>query len=117
MDFAAIRKRLESNLYTEDEEFQRDVNLVFTNAIEFNPSGSQVHTEAIFMKEYFFNEWNGIAQTPVAPIQTMIRDDTLNHDFAASQEYTICYSLLKKIQNHPSCVSFLVCHYLNVCSF
>jgi E1A/CREB-binding protein len=53
MDLGTIRKKLDNGVYTKLEDFKYHVNLVFDNAMMYNPEGSVVYNFAREMKEKF----------------------------------------------------------------
>jgi len=55
MDLGTIRERLDR--YRDDGEFERDVRLVFSNAMLFNGEGSPVYEDAARLSEAFEAAW------------------------------------------------------------
>jgi hypothetical protein len=53
MDLGTITDKLEANSYSSHEEFAADMNLVFNNAMAYNPAIHNVHKAAATLKEEF----------------------------------------------------------------
>lgn len=53
MDFGTILGKIDNNAYETQDDFCLDVQLVFSNAILFNPPDSQVHIDALLLKMRF----------------------------------------------------------------
>ena len=62
MDLGMVKERLEAGFYAEPDEFARDVNLVFDNALTFNPGGHPVHTLAGTLKMVFQSEYDRVVE-------------------------------------------------------
>jgi len=57
MDFGTISKQFKKNLYNSEEDFEKDILLVFDNAMIYNASGSDVYVMAQTLKKVFKNHW------------------------------------------------------------
>jgi hypothetical protein len=55
MAFRLIQKRLEQNFYTTFEAFEKDVKLIFDNAMYYNDSQSQIYADAVHLKVHFLH--------------------------------------------------------------
>jgi len=55
MDFGTILKQLNRNAYTSIEEFRQDVSLVFSNAMTYNASTSDVYIMAQTLQNVFLD--------------------------------------------------------------
>ena len=53
MDLSTVNDKLKNGYYQLDKEFDDDVNLIWSNAMLFNPEGSEIHIMAKNMKEEF----------------------------------------------------------------
>ena len=53
MDFGTIRKKLTHNVYTDINEFIRDMNLVFNNCIKYNGMENLISKYALEIKNTF----------------------------------------------------------------
>jgi hypothetical protein len=53
MDVSKIEEKLQSNSYVSLKEFTRDVNLIWQNAMTFNPIGTQIYNMASELSEFF----------------------------------------------------------------
>ncbi|XP_010467989.1 PREDICTED: transcription factor GTE12-like [Camelina sativa] len=61
MDFVTIKSKLAKNLYVDiAEEFPRDVQLVFENAIRYYPPESSLHKNAKKLKKFFELRWESV---------------------------------------------------------
>ncbi|KAH9300996.1 hypothetical protein KI387_012579 [Taxus chinensis] len=60
MDLGTVRSKLGDNKYSGPREFADDVELVFNNAIKYNPSGSEYHRVAENLLEHFQFQWKFI---------------------------------------------------------
>jgi len=80
MDFGTINKRLDKNFYSTPEQIQGDVNLVFNNAIKYNPPGSDICLMVDQLKKFFDAKWSGTkfgraspaspsSSTPAVPVE------------------------------------------------
>jgi len=58
MDLGTINKRLEKNFYSTTEQLQSDINLVFNNAIRYNPPGSDICLMVDQLKKFFESKWS-----------------------------------------------------------
>jgi hypothetical protein len=53
MDFSKIHQKLANNEYTNMNEFNRDIFIVFSNCRDFNVKGSELHEFANQLEDYF----------------------------------------------------------------
>ena len=53
MDISTVEYNLRNEKYTKKEQFEKDVNLIWGNACQFNPADSQVFKMAVDMKNEF----------------------------------------------------------------
>ncbi|KAJ7947218.1 Transcription factor GTE12 [Quillaja saponaria] len=60
MDLGTIKSKLGKNLYSSIQEFAADVRLTFSNAMQYNPPGNDVHEMAIQMSNFFERRWKDI---------------------------------------------------------
>jgi hypothetical protein len=67
MDFGTISKRLDKNFYSTPEQVQSDVNLVFNNAIRYNPPGSDICVMVETLKKFFDSKWSAAKFGAAAP--------------------------------------------------
>ncbi|KAJ1491490.1 hypothetical protein T484DRAFT_1742982 [Baffinella frigidus] len=51
MDLGTVKERLSNEYYDSAEQFQEDVNLVWDNAMSYNPPGTEVHEGARALKD------------------------------------------------------------------
>ncbi|CAM9200709.1 unnamed protein product [Chrysoparadoxa australica] len=58
MDLGTVKKNLEASRYRTMEAFAKDVCMVFTNAMTYNPPGSEVYPVAQALKNTFEQEWS-----------------------------------------------------------
>ena len=56
MDLGTIRDRLSSGYYKEAKEIERDIELVFSNAMTFNPKENVVHIAAQKLLRFYHSE-------------------------------------------------------------
>lgn len=52
-----VKERLSSGHYTSRAEFEREVRLVFSNAIEYNNEGDEIWTAAKALSDHFDSLW------------------------------------------------------------
>ncbi|KAA8519580.1 hypothetical protein F0562_013796 [Nyssa sinensis] len=57
MDLGTIKTKLEDNVYFSVEEFAADVRLTFSNAMQYNPPGNDVHHMAKELDKIFNTRW------------------------------------------------------------
>ncbi|KAM4731279.1 LOW QUALITY PROTEIN: bromodomain adjacent to zinc finger domain protein 2B-like [Anableps anableps] len=57
MDFSTIKEKLINNLYSNEEAFIFDVNLVFDNCQKFNEDDSEIGQAGHRMKKFFDKRW------------------------------------------------------------
>jgi len=62
MHLLLVKKKLENAVYTDMASFERDVKLVFENAILYNGEGSDVGTLAKTMKQVFETEYKKVCE-------------------------------------------------------
>jgi hypothetical protein len=67
MDFGTIGKCLDKNFYSTPEQVQSDVNLVFNNAIRYNPPGSDICLMVDQLKKFFDLKWSSAKFGAAAP--------------------------------------------------
>lgn len=53
MDLSTVQMKLKNGEYFVDEEFKKDVDLIWSNALLFNAAGTDVHKMALQMKAEF----------------------------------------------------------------
>lgn len=53
MDISKIEEKLNSNLYLSLKEFTKDVNLIWQNAMTFNPLGTHIYNMASELNDFF----------------------------------------------------------------
>lgn len=53
MDLQTVEKKLKREVYSSDEEFEKDIMLIWNNALFFNEEGTDVHFFAQEMKKEF----------------------------------------------------------------
>lgn len=59
MDFSTVTDRLESEQYSENQDnFKRDVDLIFSNAKTFNAPNTMVHQHALIIEKLFHRLWS-----------------------------------------------------------
>ncbi|KFK42058.1 hypothetical protein AALP_AA2G205900 [Arabis alpina] len=62
MDFGTLRKKLESGAYTSLEQFEEDVFLICTNAMEYNSADTVYHRQARAMLEIAKKDFGNLRQ-------------------------------------------------------
>ncbi|KAL5154077.1 Transcription factor GTE8 [Glycine soja] len=60
MDLGTVKNKLASGEYAGPLEFADDVKLTFSNAMDYNPSGNDVHLMADTLNKYFELRWKAI---------------------------------------------------------
>ncbi|XP_072952266.1 transcription factor GTE9-like [Typha angustifolia] len=60
MDLGTIRHKLASNLYSSTHQFAADVRLTFSNAMQYNHPGNDVHTMARELHNIFSSAWTSL---------------------------------------------------------
>jgi len=79
MDLGTIKRRLEKgHFYAHPDLVQPDISLVFANAMQYNPAGSDVHVMASTLQELCMSKW----QAMVAPRLVEVRVVCVVHDQA-----------------------------------
>ena len=76
MDLGTIRKKLDLNSYRDLDTFRFDINLVFDNALLYNPEESDVHSLAKNLKKQF----EGTYRKAINIIEKRFENDRLNPD-------------------------------------
>merc|ERR1712137_672116 len=77
MDLSTVKEKLTMNVYNGPQDFIEDIDLIFKNAITYNPPDTDVFVQANMMKN-LFHEKIQILNKPVAPVDTMIYDDLVD---------------------------------------
>lgn len=62
MDLGTVYTKLSLGAYEKLIDFVRDMELVFTNAMKFNPPNNLVHQKAIVVRDLFFHELNVVTR-------------------------------------------------------
>ena len=62
MDLGTINARLRGSKYSSPQEFHEDVQLVWSNAMTYNPPGTDVHVMAVEMKKVFDDIYSKASQ-------------------------------------------------------
>lgn len=62
MDFGTVRKKLDGGLYTDLEEFEKDVFLICSNAMQYNSSDTIYHRQARAMQEMARKDFENLRQ-------------------------------------------------------
>ncbi|KAI8050928.1 hypothetical protein BDF22DRAFT_694042 [Syncephalis plumigaleata] len=57
MDLSTIRKKLESNTYTNKDAFAADIRLMINNCFLFNPPGTPVYNQGMQLEDVFDEQW------------------------------------------------------------
>lgn len=60
MDLGTIKRKLETDVYSNPREFAADVRLTFANAMTYNPPGNDVHIMAVQLNKIFEEKWRAI---------------------------------------------------------
>jgi len=60
MDLGTIKRKLETDVYSDPREFAADVRLTFANAMKYNPPGNDVHIMADQLNKIFEDKWRAI---------------------------------------------------------
>ncbi|XP_072952289.1 transcription factor GTE9-like isoform X2 [Typha angustifolia] len=60
MDLGTIRHNLASKLYNSTHQFAADVRLTFSNAMQYNPPGNEVHNMAKELDDIFSSAWKSL---------------------------------------------------------
>jgi hypothetical protein len=68
MDFGTIQQILESGEKITPDEFIDKVNLVFSNALTYNPPGSDVNKMALTLRELFYQKMKKVWTLPPMPV-------------------------------------------------
>ncbi|KAJ6792995.1 transcription factor GTE10-like [Iris pallida] len=74
MDLGTIKKRILSGAYPSPWGFVADVRLTFTNAMTYNPPGSDVHIMADKMSKLFESKWKPIEKKLTLADSTVRRE-------------------------------------------
>ncbi len=53
MDLSSAENKLRNGSYQSDRDFEHDINLIWNNAMLFNPEHTMVHNFSLKMKEHF----------------------------------------------------------------
>ncbi|KAK9676915.1 hypothetical protein RND81_11G109400 [Saponaria officinalis] len=98
IDFATIKRKLQMNKYTDCEQFEADVRLIFSNATSYHPPQNWVHIYATKLSKLFDILW-----TPVKP--KLIKEPTVKQNLSFGNESvrTTCCAedkCPKTVQNH-----------------
>ncbi|GAB2269711.1 hypothetical protein Dimus_004633 [Dionaea muscipula] len=87
MDLGTIKGRLSSGEYPSPMDFAADVRLTFSNALTYNPAGTDVYIMTETLSKFFEQRWRSIekkicanpcAQTVPKTIGAQIRNETMN---------------------------------------
>nr|CAB3454408.1 unnamed protein product [Digitaria exilis] len=60
MDLGTVKKKLTNKQYVTTSEFAADVRLTFSNAMQYNPPGNDVHAVAEQLNRIFDSEWRSL---------------------------------------------------------
>ena len=52
MDLGTVKKNVDGKVYKTKASVLQDIDLVWKNAIKFNPGGNQVHESAAFLQKH-----------------------------------------------------------------
>ncbi|EFA81845.1 bromodomain-containing protein [Heterostelium album PN500] len=63
MDLTTLKKNLDDGLYSNSSEFNGDLQLIFSNAMEYNAPNSEIYNYAVSMKKYTDKEMDMILTT------------------------------------------------------
>uniref|UniRef100_A0A7N1A5L6 Uncharacterized protein n=1 Tax=Kalanchoe fedtschenkoi TaxID=63787 RepID=A0A7N1A5L6_KALFE len=70
MDLGTVKRRLTSGEYSNLVNFANDVRLTFSNAMTYNPRGSDVHIMAETLSKIFESRWKQIAKKLSSSVST-----------------------------------------------
>ncbi|KAF3793375.1 Transcription factor [Nymphaea thermarum] len=62
MDLGTVKSKLESKLYLVVQDFASDVRLTFSNAMQYNPPGNDVHLMAKSLNGIFNKKWTTLEE-------------------------------------------------------
>eukprot|EP00917_Polyrhabdina_sp_WS-2016_P023197 GHVP01050219.1.p1 GENE.GHVP01050219.1~~GHVP01050219.1.p1 ORF type:complete len:884 (-),score=186.42 GHVP01050219.1:122-2773(-) len=60
MDFYTVEKKINEGFYTEQKDFQKDIDLIFDNCMSFNAEGTEYHSAAKRGQSSFRNYWSKV---------------------------------------------------------
>ncbi|KAI3928563.1 hypothetical protein MKW98_024164 [Papaver atlanticum] len=95
MDFGTIRKKLAGGTYSNLEEFENDVHLVCSNAMQYNAA-----------ETVYFKQANSIQELARTKFQSLRIDSEHPKAEAKSEQKTKSNSLVKKPEKNSSCTPF-----------
>ncbi|VDO99630.1 unnamed protein product [Soboliphyme baturini] len=64
MDLSTIRSKLLNHKYSKNEDFLKDVHLIFDNCSTFNEDSSPVGIAGYYLREFFKNRWSDLDSRP-----------------------------------------------------
>jgi hypothetical protein len=96
MDFGTINNKLNSSLYTQVQEFISDVELVFNNAMVFNPPDSPVFRAAKTLLNFFDKNFS---KAKLKEIKVKLENP--------NDPYSNISRILSKLKDHPDSSIFL----------
>ncbi|KAI3992722.1 hypothetical protein MKX01_021683 [Papaver californicum] len=95
MDFGTIRKKLAGGTYCNLEELENDVNLVCSNAMQYNAA-----------ETVYFKQAHSIQELARTKFQSFRIDSEHTKAEAKSEQKTKCNSLVKKPEKNSLCTPF-----------
>ncbi|XP_039130248.1 transcription factor GTE9-like isoform X1 [Dioscorea cayenensis subsp. rotundata] len=97
MDLGTIKRKLEGKLYSSTHQFAADVRLTFSNAMQYNPPGNEVHIMAKELNNIFNLRWKLLEdkwiKETVTVLHKPVTKDGQNQEFKTKQAVRITSAL------------------------
>lgn len=110
MDLGTIKRKLEGKLYSSTHQFAADVRLTFSNAMQYNPPGNEVHIMAKELNNIFNLRWKLLEdkwiKETVTVLHKPVTKDGQNQEFKTKQAVRITSALVSIL---PGTVALLLC--------
>lgn len=107
MDLGTVRQRLDKGAYEDSEQFARDVRLVWSNAMMFNPTGHYVHQTAAKYSNMFEKKFLGLSDKGPAKTnkRAKTRRDSHCADGKVMQQLAVLQNTIDQMQKKLETVS------------
>lgn len=112
MDLGTVKAKLRNREYSNFQEFDSDIRLMFRNCYTFNPPNTYVYNEGKVLEEAYDKEWKSVfGQEPASPSVTL--DTTVTQQAKPKKRKTEktemekCRVILSKVMDNKHALPFL----------